>query len=87
MTVKNEDYEGYDQENHIKRKKDANNSWWVSELLAADCWQAWLHEGLDDTMQKWHDLKKKDEAKLEEMHQRKVSQMILCADGHAGLLH
>ena len=33
-------------------------------------------------------MKKKDEVKkLEEVHQRKVSQMIRSADGSAGLLH
>ena len=44
----------------------ANTSWWVSELLAADCEKAWLHAGLEDTVQKWYDwleeMKKKDEA-------------------------
>ena len=26
-----------------KDRMDANNSWWVSGLLAADCKKAWLH--------------------------------------------
>ena len=46
---------------------EANSSWWVSELLAADCGKACLHEGLEDTMQKWYDwlgeMQKKDEIK------------------------
>ena len=29
---------------------DANNSWWVSEFLAADCEKAWLHAGWEDAM-------------------------------------
>ena len=29
----------------------ANKSWWVSDLLAAECDKAWLHAGFDDTMQ------------------------------------
>ena len=70
---------------------DANSSWWVSELLAADCEKACLHEGLEDTMQKWYDwlreMKKNEIKKLEEVHQRRVSQMIENADGSAGLLH
>ena len=53
-----------------------NNSWWVSELLAADCEKAWLHAGLGDIMQKWYDwlpeVKKKGEVKkMEEEHQKK----------------
>ena len=60
--------------------------WRVSEL------QAWPHAGLENTMQKWYDwlreMKKKDEVKkMEEVRQRKVSQMIKSADGSAGLLH
>ena len=38
-----------------KDRMDANNSWWVSELLAADCEKAWLHAGWEDTMLKWYD--------------------------------
>ena len=50
--AKNEDYEGYDKEDQNKRM-DADNRWWVAELLAADCEKAWLHDGWEDTMQKW----------------------------------
>ena len=35
-----------------KGREDANGSWWVSELLAADCEKAWLHSGLEDSMQR-----------------------------------
>ena len=38
-----------------KGRMDANNSWCVSELLAADCEKALLHAGLEDTMQKWYE--------------------------------
>ena len=31
-------------------RMDANCSWWVSELLAADCEKAWLHAGSENTM-------------------------------------
>ena len=27
-----------------KGRMDASNSWWVSDLLAADCEKAWLQE-------------------------------------------
>ena len=27
-----------------KGRMDANNSWWVSEMLAVDCKKAWLHQ-------------------------------------------
>ena len=44
---------------------DAKNRWWVSELLAKDCDEAWIHTGWEDTMQKWYEwlehMKKKDE--------------------------
>ena len=59
-----------------KGRMDANNSWWVSEFLAADCEKAWVHSGWEDIMQKWYAwlcaMKKKDEAKkMEEVHQKK----------------
>ena len=57
-----------------KASLDANNSWWVSELLAADCEKAWLHAGWEDTVQKWYDwlcgMKKQDEVKKLEESQR-----------------
>ena len=30
--------------------KDAKNRWWVSELLAKDCEEAWIHTGEEDTL-------------------------------------
>ena len=55
---------------------EANNSWWVSKLLAAGCEKAWLEAGWEDTMQKWYDwlreMKKNEVKKLEEVHQRNV---------------
>ena len=71
---------------------DAENRWWGSELLAADCQKAWTHAGWEDVMQKWYEwleyMKKKDEKKkMEEVHQHKMEQMIESAEGSAGLLH
>ena len=50
-----------------KGRMDAENRWWVSELLAADCERAWIHPGWKDTIHKWCEwlvyMKKKDERK------------------------
>ena len=78
--AKIEDYEGLTKKSRSKGRMDAENRWWVTELLAADCEKAWIHPGWEDTMQKSHkwleELKKKDEEeKMEEMHQQKVAQM------------
>ena len=75
-----------------KGRMDAENRWWVAELMAADCEKAWLHPGEQETMQTWfvwlEKMKKEDDKrKLEELHQQSVSQMINCAEGSAGLLH
>ena len=43
------------RKNRAKGRMDANSSWWVSQLLAADCEKAWLHSGWEDTMQRWYD--------------------------------
>ena len=63
-------------------RMDANSSWWVSELLAADCEKAWLHSGWEDTVQKWYELlyevKRKDE--VERMGQERQKS----ADGSTG---
>ena len=68
-----------------KGRMYAKNRWWVAELLAADCEKAWIHVKWEDTMQ---NMKKKDEKEnMEDMHQKKVEQMIKSADGSAGLLH
>ena len=62
--------EGYDTKIEADGRMDANSSWWVSELLAVECPEAWLHAGFEDTMQKWYDwlgeMKKKDEARGEQ---------------------
>ena len=73
-------------------RMDAENRWWVSELLAADCEKAWIHTGWEDTMQKWYkwleEMRKKDENEnMEEMHQHRVAQVIKSAESSAGLLH
>ena len=48
-----------------KGRKDAHNSLWVSELLAANCKKAWLHPEWEATMQQWHswlhEMKKEEE--------------------------
>ena len=70
-------------------RMDAQNRWWISELLAKDCEKAWTHTGWEETMHKWCDwlehMKKKEKEKLEGMHQRKVEKMIKSAEGSAGL--
>ena len=38
-----------------KGRLGAKNSWWVSELLAAECEKACLHSGLEDIMHKSYD--------------------------------
>ena len=72
-----------------KGRVDANRSWWVSELLAADCKKAWLHPKWMETMQRWynlqHEMKKKDMVKRKEEHQKLVSRMIASADETNGL--
>ena len=83
--AKKEDDEGYDEENQIQGRMNAENRWWSAELLAADCEKAWLHAGWEETMQKWYDwlgeMKNEDEiSELEGTHQRTVSQMIKIAE-------
>ena len=77
--------------NRSKGRMDAENGWWVAELLAADCEKASLHPEEEETMQKcfWLENEKKEEIrrKMEELQQPKVSQMIKSAEGSAGLLH
>ena len=49
-----------------KGRMDAENRWWVAELLAADCEKAWLHPEEEDAMQKcfsWLDKMKKEDDK------------------------
>ena len=74
-----------------KGRMDAENGWWVAELLAAACEKASLHPEEEETMQKIFlvgKMKKgRDRRKMEELQQQKVSQMIKSAEGSAGLLH
>ena len=46
-------------------RMDAENRWWVTELLAAGCEKAWIHPGWEDTIQEWYEwlkrMKKEDE--------------------------
>ena len=56
----------------------------VAELLAADCENARLHPGEEETIQKWYawleKMKKEDEKrKMEEVHQQRVTQKIKSA--------
>ena len=55
---------------------DAENRWWVSELLVADCEKVWIHTGRQDILQKWYkwleEMKKRDDkGKMKELHQHK----------------
>ena len=34
-------------------RMDAENRWWVAELLAVNCEKAWLHPEEEETTQKW----------------------------------
>ena len=73
-----------------KNRIDANNSWWVRQLLAADCKKAWLHPGWTQNAAMVHlyEMKKRDEEKRTEVeHQKSVSCMIRSAEGGTGLLH
>ena len=54
--------------------------------------KTWLHVGWENILQKWYDglceMKRKDRAKkMEQEHQKNVSQMIKSAHDIAGLLH
>ena len=63
--VKNDYCERSDKKSRSKGSTDAENRWWVAELLAKDCKKAWTHTGWEDTMQQWcewlEDMKSKDE--------------------------
>ena len=68
-----------------KGRLDANNGWWVSALLAADCEKAGWEDSLLRCYDWLYEVKKRDEVKrLEEEHQKTVRQMIKSADGRAG---
>ena len=73
-----------------KVRMDAENRWWVTELLAADCEK--VYPGWEDTVQKWYEwlekMKTEDEKKkMQEVHQQKVPQMSKSSEGSAGLFH
>ena len=74
-----------------KGRMNANNSWWVSDLVAATCECAGLNRDWDGTaqsLQEWLcEMKKKDEGQKEEEHQKLVRRMIASAEGGAGWLH
>ena len=58
-----------------KERMDAENRWWVAELLAADCATAWLDPEEEETMQKWYvwleEMEEEDDRrKMEEMHRK-----------------
>ena len=89
-----EDYGRCAEENHqAKSRRGAQNSWWVSELLAAACQRVWLRPEREDTMQHFyyllHEKKKKkdEEQRVEEDHQKLVDSMISSAEVGAGFLH
>ena len=68
-----------------KRRMDAENRWWVAELLAVDCEKAPSRRGRNHAKM---EMKKEDEKrKMEELHQQMVNHMIKSAEGSAGLLH
>ena len=59
---------------------DAQNSWCVSELLLADCKQAWLCPGWENTID-WVQEKKMDEKKImEDERQKLVGRMRRSSD-------
>ena len=74
-----------------KGRMNANNSWWVSDLVAATCECAGLNRDWDGTaqsLQEWlYEMKKNDEGQKEEEHQKLVRRMIASAEGGAGWLH
>ena len=62
---------------------DANDSWWVSQLLAAGCKKS-VAPPMMDTVPRWYDrpyeMKDKDEEKrMEVEHQELVRHVIKCA--------
>ena len=69
---------------------DAQSSWWISELLAAECKKAWCHPEWDTAMHQWynwlHERKKDEEQRRAEERQKLASRFISSAEG-AGFLH
>ena len=85
--AKDEGHDRCDKGKQAKGSMDANNSWWVRELLAADCQKKWL--GWGDTMQRWYkwpyEMKKDEETRMEVEHQKLVSLITTGTDGGTGL--
>ena len=72
------------KKNRSRGRMDAENRWWVTELLAAGCEKAWIHPGWEDTMQEWYEwlerLKKRMRRKRwRKCINKKVTQMIKSA--------
>ena len=61
---------------------DAENRWWVADLLAADCEKAWLHPEEEEhvqTLLHWFEKMKKKEdekRKMEELYGQQVNQIM-----------
>ena len=53
--------------------------------MAADCKNAWLHPGWEDTVRRWYkllyEMKKDEEKRVDVEHQTLVSNMLKNADG------
>ena len=68
-------------------RMDANNSWWVSELLPliAKKKKTWLHPLWKDTMQQWyrwlHEMMKDEEQRKEEEHRKLLRRRSARAGG------
>ena len=60
---------------------NAENRWWVAELLAVDCEKAWLHPE-EEALQKWDSWSENGE-----LQQQRVNQMIKSAEGSFRILH
>ena len=65
------------KKNQIERKDGCQNRWWVSELLAKDCEEAWIHAGWEDEKKKWR----------RRISERWIIYMIKSAEGSDGILH
>ena len=79
------EYHGGHDEDQGKGRKWCKNSWWVSELLAADCKERGVTQKWENTVQQWYtwlqDWEEKDGEKMKEKHQKLVSRMISRAEG------
>ena len=62
------------KENRLKGRMDAIHSWWLIELLAADCEKALLHPGWEDTFLRWYECEEKRQSKEDGIGASKNSQ-------------